>query len=647
MTLVNTTRIMNGQYAMANSEVPREMRESYAIPDPNFNAFKERIERLAKRATRLGFPIVGFEETGTSFKKFKKESGAESPSILIHHVEVYGERPFIKGWRFCGKLEHIPGTNDVVVKELNDGDVPAQYLACDPNCDHCKTNRNRRDTFVIRNNESGEYKQIGRSCLSDFFGGKDPEAVAALFEFMQEGREILHDLEDWEREGSISLQSLYYDPERILGYASSAVRVDGSYISARDAEERGMIPTGHLVRSNLTVPTARLPKSERLDVQAVDQAQAEAILAWLRSDAVATKDETYFHNLRVMTEAQAVSYRNIGLYASAVAAFERDKAQRLAMEAADTSCHVGTEGEKITLKVNLVGLKTIPGHQFGDKLLHRFVDEEGNLFVWFCSGQGCDMAPGNSYHVRATVKKHEEYRGAKQTTLERVSCPDMKIFDLIDNYDGDLKGFVKKLKAVEDVDVKESRWGRTPLLKAIIWEHEDIARELLKAGASLDARDNHGTTAEIARPEIYERLRSEGLASGWIKPAPGTSYGFIQCEESAVEMLRSFGVRAGAFDIVKQGVLAEVPPVAQVQIAKFPADFKTNLQAYDPHDEDAVRAFEVCQASISPTDSLKVIWTEKMQESSQLEPSKPRRQKRVNAEAEAARQESGAPDVTP
>lgn len=621
---------------------PQQVREVFAIPDPNFGAFKQRIERLAKRAEKLGFLPVGFVETGTSFKKFLREKtsgfelGFDPPSVLVHHVEVHGERPYIKGWRFCGKLEHLPGTNEVVVKELNEADVPVQYRTCEPNCDHCKTNRNRRDTFVIKHTETGEHKQIGRSCLKDFFGGKDPEAVAAFFEFLCEGREELRDLEAWE-EGGASPQSLYYDPERILMFAASAIRADGSYISAREGEEREVIPTGFLVRANLTIPPGRLPKRERLDVQDQDKAKAEEVLAWLRSDVVAAKDETYFRNLRVMTDAEAVSYRNIGMYASAVAAFERDQAQRLVREAAEQSRYVGTEGEKIATKVELVGTRTIPGYQFGDKTLYRFIDPEGNLLVWFSSGQGCDMVVGNSYHIRGTVKKHEEYRGAKQTTLERVSCPDMKIFDVIDGYDGDLKGFLKKLKAVEDVNVKNARWGWTPLRKAMIRDFEDVARELIKAGADLDAKDNHGDTVEVARPELYERLRSEALAHGWINLAPGVAYGFIQCEEGSIDMLRSFGVRVGPFDAHRQGVLAEVPPAATAQLTKFPADFKPDLHAFDPHDDDAMRAFATSMEAASPTPELKSLWAEKLlslQPPAPVEKTKPRRAAKADADPE-------------
>jgi hypothetical protein len=51
----------------------------------------------------------------------------------------------------------------------------------DPTCDHCQTNRQRKDTFVVRH-EGGEEKLIGRQCLKDFLGHASAEALARFYE---------------------------------------------------------------------------------------------------------------------------------------------------------------------------------------------------------------------------------------------------------------------------------------------------------------------------------------------------------------------------------------------------------------------------------------------------------------------------------
>lgn len=593
------------------TETPEEAEANtshiYDIPDPNFGHFKSRIAKMAKRAERLGLSEFGFRELGTSFRKLSG-SGKDSPSIQVHHIEVWGARPNIRGWRFCGKLEHVPGTNDVLVKEMNDGDVPANFRQCDPNCDHCKTTRNRRDTFVIRNGVSGEYMQIGRSCLSDYFGGKDAETIAAYFEFMQEGREILQDLEAWDGDG-LSSSNLYHRPDRVLAFAAAAVREDGGYISARDAEARGVLSTGQLVRANLTVPEARLSKSERIVPQEQDRQRAGEILAWLQSAAVAEREETYFHNLRVMAGSEGIGVKNIGLFASAVAAYDRERSRQLEGEAAGSSRYLGKPGEKIELVVKLTGTTVIPGDRFGDKLLHRFLDDQGNALVWFATGAGQDMDIGHTYHIKATVKEHSEYRGIAQTTVERVTCPDMKLFAHVENYDGDLKAFVKKLKMIQDIDVRESRRGATPLFKAIMWGLTDVAKELIKAGATLDITDKHGITTRAICQETYDLVRSESLARGWLDPREGTAYGTIGCEADNLGILAGFGIGVGTYDSVAKQVPVEVPPEARDHLRQFQSDFEPSIIDYDGENPVALREFCRYFLGTSPNEELRALWT--------------------------------------
>jgi hypothetical protein len=47
------------------------------------------------------------------------------------------------------------------------------------------------------------------------------------------------------------------------------------------------------------------------------------------------------------------------------------------------------------------------------------VDEAGHSFTWFCSGK--PLEEGKVYEVKATVKKHDEYKGVKQTIVNRVT----------------------------------------------------------------------------------------------------------------------------------------------------------------------------------------------------------------------------------
>jgi len=583
-------------------------RETYEIPEPNFAAFKVTIEALAKRATRLKLAPVGFQEVDTFLRSMKDGAeGSQGRSVRVRRVEVFGARPVVAGWRFCGKLEHIPETDDVLVKELNEGDVPVHYRTCEANCDHCKTDRNRRDTFVIRHIKTGEYKQIGRSCLGDFFGGMAPEAVARMFELVQECRDAFRDFEDYDEDRDLSPKSMYYAPVEILALSACAIREGGGYISAREADALMRMSTGQLVRTNLTVSAKKLSADERLTVIDVDRRKAGDVLAWLQSASLAAMNDTYFYNLRTLAHTAGVGYRNIGLFASAVVAYDREQSRSLEKDAAVVSQYVGTVGEKIELVVTLTGTSLIPGFQYGDKLLHRFLDTDGNALVWFCSGHS-EMMPGERYHIKGTVKKQEIYREVQQTTLERVTCPDMRLFDWIKNYDGDLKAFMKKLKTVSDVNVRESSDGRTPIYEALMYDQVELVRILLNAGAMLDRRDKHGYSPEDIRPEIVGPLRNEGYAEGWLVPDPALSYGRVTCEATNLELLKSLGAQVAPYDALLGSVLVEVSPAAADQLKQFPADFVGTWHPYREDDQAALDAFCDYHRATSPTPDIAKLW---------------------------------------
>lgn len=93
------------------------------------------------------------------------------------------------------------------------------------------------------------------------------------------------------------------------------------------------------------------------------------------------------------------------------------KARKEAQEAAGArSEYVGTVGQRITLKAATVALLSSWDGYYGTTWLYKFVDESGNVFVWFAS-RPCPAEAGAV--IKATVKDHNERDGVKQTIVTR------------------------------------------------------------------------------------------------------------------------------------------------------------------------------------------------------------------------------------
>lgn len=127
-------------------------------------------------------------------------------------------------------------------------------------------------------------------------------------------------------------------------------------------------------------------------------------------------------------------------YLSAVIRVIAEETAREQKEAAaKLSTYQGNEGEVIqrTLTITaIIHLKDhyarVPrGQEIPTKPLYKFADEAGNVYSWFASSY--QVKPGlksfsvddvwkigDTYTVTAKVKKHEEYKGTKQTVIYYV-----------------------------------------------------------------------------------------------------------------------------------------------------------------------------------------------------------------------------------
>ena len=60
----------------------------------------------------------------------------------------------------------------------------------------------------------------------------------------------------------------------------------------------------------------------------------------------------------------------------------------------------------------------------GTYYVHTLEDMDGNVYTWMTSARALEK--GTLVRMDATVKKHEEYKGIKQTYLTRPSIKEVK-----------------------------------------------------------------------------------------------------------------------------------------------------------------------------------------------------------------------------
>ena len=164
------------------------MKETYKIPEERMHYLKRKLAQINKRAVKLGLVEISMEVGAVSSEKYKDEFGYDKHRSF-YTVTVTGQTPMVDGWSFRATLnyEKDPETGEtfVLVKSIPDTgvEVPKHYRHSNKDlCDHCHTSRNRKNTYLIE--KDGEWMQVGKACLKDFFPTNDPHELASSCKYL-------------------------------------------------------------------------------------------------------------------------------------------------------------------------------------------------------------------------------------------------------------------------------------------------------------------------------------------------------------------------------------------------------------------------------------------------------------------------------
>lgn len=397
----------------------------FKIPDVNMAALAEKLEKLNRRAVKLGLAPIESHVLGVEIRLERvtfvdpetgllRETG-RTTKRRIYSVQLIGDALKLPGWHFLGTLEHTPAGN--VLRAVPGREIPESYRTGGADCDHCHKARRRKDTYVIQS-ESGEVRQIGHSCIRDFLGHVSPEQMGWM-------ATIVRDLEALGSEGGSGSRPVIYTTDFLE--VCAALTLERGFVSraaVQAAPESGLRTTSSLARQILFPDPEQVRKGTAPTVEDTPESLelARASLEWAKS-LVATRSD-YEHNLRIISSKETLEDRDLGLLASLPAAYrktvlkiERERKER-AVRA--VSRHFGTVGGREVFTLTLRKAVPLPGFRDPDDLryLYLFEDGDGNAAAWFASSKA-DLEEGRTYEVKATVKAHGEYKGGAQTVLTR------------------------------------------------------------------------------------------------------------------------------------------------------------------------------------------------------------------------------------
>ena len=390
--------------------------KKFYIHEANIERLRTKVNRIRNKCMKYGCDFV-YSEIGEEYRVLNKGKDDEYVAKFII-VEAEGTA-IINDWEFVASIEHLSNGN--IIKTVTDIEVPKRYFTADCECEHCHSHRHRKETYLVFNTKTGEFKQVGSSCLCDFTHGLSAEAAASYISCFDE-------MMEFEAAPSSGSFTRYYDLREILTYAVQYIKDIGYASTQCEYPTRDRVFDSYIydrkgMLSEYTVDEI-VKYRDRFHPDYRDPDLLKEVEAVIEHAANLDGDTSYENNLKVIAKAGFVSGGNLGYAVSMPTVYNRYieretrriAAEKVLQEEAAASKHVGSVKERITIN-NPTVTSVASWENEWDFVVRYKIVADGNVYMWDTTSY-VDLSEKIDKIV-GTVKKHDEFRGVKQTWLTR------------------------------------------------------------------------------------------------------------------------------------------------------------------------------------------------------------------------------------
>lgn len=413
----------------------------YSIPSPNVYGLNKKVEKLNRRAVKLGLPEVGIEECFNYTYKYS-DSFTDMPIYQKYTVfkAVTTHKISMGNWSLIARIDREEGgaiISQVPHNVTHYSRAAIKRARAMPGlCDHCNKLRSRRKTFIVRDNSTNSYKQVGASCLKDFIG---EDSAGKILSFNTMIKQVCTNVENYP---SGAYGAAYIKVADVVNLAHIVSSFYG-YVSKAKSESYGGVTTAQRV-SEYLFTTRKDPKLEKALLEGITlDFNTNNAIKWAASisDAEVELNE-YLGNLRTIARSGIVSARQFGYTVSIPGAYARhleNERRKNKVVPEDPIAEVGT-------KLSLTMKPTPTDKKKGITLLPaipvtivnvRYNDDWGNYNIRFedtagrtgyasskynTDQDGEELVQGETYTFAGRVKKVGPQRdGGKYTSFNYCS----------------------------------------------------------------------------------------------------------------------------------------------------------------------------------------------------------------------------------
>ena len=404
---------------------------TYAVFEGYMADLRKKVATIQRKCERFGcdfhFAEVGEEMREVVDPDHINPLTGKPVKVMCRFIICEAEgTAVLNDWQFIASVEHTANGN-IYSKAMTDVEIPERYRTSDTFCEHCNSHRIRKGTYIVRNTQTGEFKQVGHSCLKDFTHGMSASWAA----YMASLKDVFEEYEVRPVSG-LGWWAKYYDTVEFLQYTAETIRHYGfSKSSDSTSTKNRAIKFFDVAHGNTRYWEQKEIDRVRDMMEQVgfdaDSEEAKQMtqdaLQWI-AEQKETND--YMHNLRVATSLECVDSGKFGLLVSLFPTYDRElveQARRKAeAEQGKASEYVGQVGDRVEVEVETVKCLTswescYNGYSTTTTYIWKIVGKDGNIYIWKTSKWLNEELPPKS--IKGIVKEHKEFREVKQTELTR------------------------------------------------------------------------------------------------------------------------------------------------------------------------------------------------------------------------------------
>lgn len=404
----------------------------YLIYEDFFPDLDRKIQSIGKKCAQNGNPF-SYQVLGDEFQERKNSIGKSAVYRFIR-IDVSGLAT--AGEYTAVAMLEMHETGNLIRLIDRSVTLPEKFRTSENVCEHCHCSRERKNLFVVRNNQTGEFKQVGKSCLKLYTGGLNAETAAYALDLVTE-LENAGKIDD----DCFTMRSRKWaSVDHVLSVASMFIGKMG-YQKSEDF----MLPTSALVRRvALSEDLARAKddvndtlyryglkfRIESSDLENLTSPEALETVEkikkyWISETEKPENNSEFYNNVRILLSENFVESKNFGILSYLPEGYrrflesEKRKAERAQLPEVPHYGEVGKRYRKIPAKrITLVTSYETP---YGYTDIFRIALQDGGEITWKTSTWvDEEIRKSENFVVDFTVKAHGEFRGVNQTEVTRV-----------------------------------------------------------------------------------------------------------------------------------------------------------------------------------------------------------------------------------